>query len=306
MAGCALSKVRIMLSNDMAHRADFFDFVQNKEVPMSRETIGKAEELLDKAGTGGVQAVETGIRLLLALIALAPNSKLKTLAEQSGMLPPKAHRYLTSYCRSGLVERDSNGGGYRLGPLALQIGLAVLRHMDVVKVSSSILTELRDETGFTAALAVWGSFGPTFVRLEESNQLVVTTTRPGTVLPILSSSTGKIFGAFLPRQITASVLAAEMERRGGLNGTSGQLKDRELIKTMFERIQREGIAYNDSQEYHRGINALAAPIFDHLGNLAAAITIWGEVGVLDTRHNGPIAKLLKEKTKDASRKMGML
>jgi DNA-binding IclR family transcriptional regulator len=273
---------------------------------MTREKVVKVEELMYEANTGGVQAVETGIRLLLALIALGPTSKLKILAEQSGMSAPKAHRYLTSYCRSGLVERDNNGGGYRLGPLALQMGLAVLRHLDVVKVTSPILTELRDETGFTTALAVWGSFGPTFVRLEESNELVVTTTRPGTVLPILSSSTGKIFGAFLPRKITASLLAAEMKRRGGLNGTYELLKDRELIKTMFERIKREGIAYNDSQEYHRGINAVAAPIFDHSGNLAAAITIWGEVGVLDTRHNGPIAKLLKEKTKDASRKMGML
>ena len=68
------------------------------------------------AGTdesGGVQAVETGMRLIESLIELGPIPMLKTIAEHAGMPPPKAHRYLTSYCRSGLVERNPSTGGYQ-------------------------------------------------------------------------------------------------------------------------------------------------------------------------------------------------
>lgn len=257
--------------------------------------------------SGGVQAVETGVRLLAALIELGPSSKLKSLAEQSGMPPPKAHRYLTSYCRSGLVERHGKTGGYRLGPLALQLGLAALRHLDVVSVATPALVDLRDETGFTAALSVWGSFGPTFVRLEESNALVVVTTRTGTVLPVLTSSTGKIFGAFLPRQTTAEIIAAELKgviknAEQAPSRTSSRTMDE--VELMFDQVRGQGIAFNESGELTRGINAMAAPILNYEGHLVAAITLWGEVGVLDTDIEGPIAKALRDKVSEVSRQMG--
>lgn len=271
--------------------------------------LNEEDRALDGAA-GGVQAVETGIRLLAALIELGPASKLKTLAEQSGMSPPKAHRYLTSYCRSGLVERHGKSGGYRFGPLALQLGLAALRHLDVVGVATPALAELRDETGFTAALSVWGSFGPTFVRLEESNAMVVVTTRVGTIVPVLSSSTGKIFGAFLPRANTAALIAAELkgEARTAMNtaAASSRLPARTArdVELMFEQVRQQGLAFNESGELTRGINAIAAPLFNHEGQLVAAMTLWGEAGILDTGIDGAVARALKEKTRQLSRQMG--
>ncbi|QJW83781.1 helix-turn-helix domain-containing protein [Ramlibacter terrae] len=35
---------------------------------------------------------------------------LKTVAEHAGMHPSKAHRYLVSFCRNGLAERDAGSG----------------------------------------------------------------------------------------------------------------------------------------------------------------------------------------------------
>ncbi len=47
---------------------------------------------------------------------------LKDLAREAEMSPAKAHPYLVSFSRLGLIEQDRASGHYLLGPLALQLG----------------------------------------------------------------------------------------------------------------------------------------------------------------------------------------
>lgn len=48
------------------------------------------------------------------------------LAARAGMASAKAHPYLVSFVRVGLVQQDSATGFYELGPFALQMGLVSL------------------------------------------------------------------------------------------------------------------------------------------------------------------------------------
>lgn len=258
---------------------------------------------------GGVQAVDTGMRLLSALIELGPTPMLKTIAEHAGMAPPKAHRYLTSYCRSGLVERHPKTGGYRLGPLAIRLGLAALRHLDVVSVATPILDELRDATGFPTALAVWGTHGPTFVRVAETDSAAILSVRPGSVMPILTSSVGRVFGAWLPRTRTAALIHAELQGQpaspsvntfGVRAPTPMEAAD---VEALFERIRAQGIA-SVAGDLNLGIHALAAPVFDHEASVVGAISVFGGAGLIDIRLDGPIARALIEMTRHASSRLG--
>jgi DNA-binding IclR family transcriptional regulator len=49
---------------------------------------------------------------------------LRDLAADTGMSAAKAHRYLVSYQRLGLVLQDAGTTRYDLGPAALNLGLA--------------------------------------------------------------------------------------------------------------------------------------------------------------------------------------
>ncbi len=86
---------------------------------MGKPVVGSDEE---EENGGGVQSVDTALRVLSALVEMGPPLMLKTVAERADMPPPKAHRYLVSFCRGGLAERDPASGGYRLGPLAVRLG----------------------------------------------------------------------------------------------------------------------------------------------------------------------------------------
>ena len=47
------------------------------------------------------------------------------------------------------------------------------------------------------ALAVWGNFGPTIVRMIEARQPLHVTMRAGTVMSILGTATGRAFAAVM-------------------------------------------------------------------------------------------------------------
>ena len=88
------------------------------------------------------------------------------------MAAAKAHPYLVSFMRLGLVEQDRASGRYELGPLALQMGLACMRRLNPVRIGTEAIVELAADIGQTVALALWGNHGPTVVRIEEASAAV--------------------------------------------------------------------------------------------------------------------------------------
>jgi hypothetical protein len=86
----------------------------NPSTPTTEEDLPGNGGAGSDEDAGGVQAVDTAVRVLSALIDTGAPLMLKTVAERAEMQPPKAHRYLVSFCRSGLAERDAASGGYWL------------------------------------------------------------------------------------------------------------------------------------------------------------------------------------------------
>jgi DNA-binding IclR family transcriptional regulator len=264
-----------------------------------------AGENLEEDAGNGVQAVDTALRVLSALIEMGPPMMLKTVAERAGMPPPKAHRYLVSFCRGGLAERDPASGGYRLGPLAVRLGLAAIRHVHVVNVGAQALGELRDEVGYTVGLAIWGAAGPTFVRFEETNDALIVSGRPGSVMPILTSSTGRVFGAYMPRSVTEPFLRRELagERHPGASPFATPRLSTSDMEALFRHVREHGLAQVRG-DLNPGLHGLSAPVFDHAGALAGVVTVMGPAGVIDVELDGPIARALKAKARQVSQRMG--
>ena len=77
----------------------------------------------------GIQSVELGSQLLVALGRHVAPMALRDLAKAAGMTAGKAHPYLVSFIKVGFVSQDT-AGRYELGPLALQLGMAKLRRLD--------------------------------------------------------------------------------------------------------------------------------------------------------------------------------
>ena len=246
----------------------------------------------------GIQSIEVGGQLLRALAHAGRPLPLKDLAAAAGMAAAKAHPYLVSFSKIGLVEQDRASGRYGLGPLALQLGLMSLQQADPVRIATPLIEDLAAASGHTVAIAVWGTHGPTIVRLAESPAAVHVNMRHGTVFSITGTASGQLFAAWLG---DAARPLYEAERRAA---GARQLPSwaRFAAGTLAE-VRAQGLARADGAVV-AGVSALAAPVLDHRGQIVLALTAIGPSAALDTRWDGPMAALLRQAAQAASARLG--
>ena len=235
----------------------------------------------------GIQSVEIGLRVIDALRDAPGPLSLKALAAASGLPISNCHRYCVSFVRSGYMQQDATTGRYDLGERLIQSGLVALARSDAIAVATQALETLVDETGNTGQLAVWGDRGPNIIRWITGRAAVRTSMTVGTTLPLLTSATGRVFLAFLPRRQTAAIAAHEAMAGGG---------DPEALAAQALAMGVGHVA----GDHIPGLSAVAAPVLDAYGDAAAVITLIGTPGGIAPN----AVELLRKATERASAKLG--
>jgi DNA-binding IclR family transcriptional regulator len=241
----------------------------------------------------GIQSIEVGGRLLVALVGAGRALPLKELARAAGMTAAKAHPYLVSYGKLGLIVQDANGGPggqagrYGLGPLARQIGLISLQQVDPLRLATSRLPALAAEVGQTVGITVWGEQGPTVVRTEEAPSPVHVTMRHGAVMSLRGTASGRLFAAHLPRAVVKA---------------AGCTIDK-AFEQQLAAIRAAGLSHVVDSAVP-GVSGLAAPVFDSSGTLVLTLTAIGATASFDTRPKGAPAQALKRCAAELTAQLG--
>jgi len=242
----------------------------------------------------GIQSVEVGGQLLKALVRSGRRMALKDLAREADMTPAKAHPYLVSFGKLGLIEQDSVSGHYGLGQLAVQLGLISLQQVDPVRLTIAELPALAQAMGVTVSAAVWGGSGPIIVRVEEGPRAVNVSMRHGIPASLRYTGTGKVFAAYMPPEVVRAALMAQGEP---------QAWDDETFHQELVRVRGLGLS-QVREELMSGISAMAVPVFDGFGRLALAIAAMGPTAQLDLSPDGHQAGLLLELARRLSQRLG--
>lgn len=245
----------------------------------------------DESTTKGIGSVEHAGGILRALVEVGEARPLRDVAALAGMSPSKAWRYLLSFGRIGLVEQDPATGYYGLGPMALQLGLAALAGISVVKIGLPFLTDLRNAIGESVVLAVWADGGPTVIHIEESRRPVTLNVRAGSSLPLTDSAAGMVFAAFLPQDRVAELLAKEFR------------KNKTAITRQLDAVRAAGYSIVEGGLLP-GVTAIGVPVFNHSGQIAAAIIAVGHIGVMDISEEGPVVSGLRSTSSALSQRLG--
>ena len=239
----------------------------------------------------GIQSVEVGFALLDVLARAIGPLMLRDLAGSAGMSAAKAHRYLVSFQRLGLVVQDASTTYYDLGPAALKLGLASLSRLDAVKLARERIGPLMRQIGHTLALAVWGNRGPTIVHWEESPQAVTVSLRLGDVMPLLSSATGRCFAAHVSAEAIAPLLADELAQarqagRADLPRTAPELEK------ILKEVRKQGLA-RVVDTLLQGVCGFCAPVFDSDGHMVLGVVALGAAPAFDVAWDGAVATRLR-------------
>jgi len=261
----------------------------------------------------GIQSIEVGGQLLRALVHHGRPMALKDLAREADMSPAKAHPYMVSFGRLGLIEQDRTSGHYLLGPLALQLGLISLQQANPVHVATPLIAELAQQIGQTVAIAVWGDRGATIVRLAESPAPLHVNMRHGTVFSLTNTASGRLFGAYLDPAVVQRLLEEERQReRRGITDPPQRgtppvqpLPSWKDFEAQLHEVRKRGLSRSEG-EILPGVSAMSAPVFDHTGAIVLAVTAIGPAAIFDTRWDGEIAMALKACADQVSQRLGAI
>jgi len=218
----------------------------------------------------GIQSIEVGNDLLVALAEAPQPLSLKDLAGRAHMSASKAHRYLVSYARLGLVEQEVDTGRYGLGEFALRLGLAAIGRLDPVTAAAAVMRDLAQEIDQTVAVAIWANHGATIVRWAGVDSPVSATLRVGSVMPLSRSATGLLFLAFLPERRCATLLKSELAANAKQRFSPQSPAE---LQPALDEIRRQG--YSRTSEFIPGITGMAAPVFGVENSLTLALVTLG-------------------------------
>jgi DNA-binding IclR family transcriptional regulator len=250
----------------------------------------------------GVQSIDIGMRVLDALVLKSRPLKLKEIAALAEMTPAQAHAYLASFRRQRLIDRNDEDGSYRLGELALRLGIARIRSADPVLSAIEAANALKSRTGLTASISVWGSFGPTAIYVSYGVDQMIINSRAGMIYSITGSATGLTFAAHLPEKVIRRMVEAQMKVQAH-TPLVGAVRDYESVTAALRQIRARGIATIDPVPLP-GIRPVAVPVFDFTGDIRMAITLIGAEGSLEANPERFDVRELLECQRDLSEQLG--
>ncbi len=255
----------------------------------------------EKESKQGVQSLEVGAGVLRAVVTGHRSMMLKEIAAAANIPASKAHRYLVSLIRTGLVEQDPATSRYNLGPFALNIGLVAIDRLDRVRLGLTAIADLRDEINETTAIAVWGNYGPVVVRWERPQRPITVNVMTGTSLRLLNTASGRVFSAWLPKNQTDALIAKELKHKPNLSG----FKTRAEVDLMLAKVRADGIAPITTNHYmFEGVEAVAAPIFNFKNEISMSMMVVGVAGMIDLSDGSPVLEKLKKAADALSWRLG--
>lgn len=250
----------------------------------------------------GINSIEIGLRVLKELASKGRPTPLSEVAAAVDMPSSKVHRYFVSFIRSGLVQQDPQSGHYDLGPYALELGLSSLARLDALKVGSAVLEPLVAEVNESVFITVWGATGPRVVDWRPSQRPIGTSTHIGTVFPMLASSTGRVYAAYLPESLTAPLIDAEI-KAARLSPGPQSLTSWQAVRDALAEIRQHALARGLGLRLP-GVSSFSAPVFDYRGEVAFVLTIFGYQETFNADWNGPIAQALRRTVAELSQRLG--
>jgi DNA-binding IclR family transcriptional regulator len=217
-----------------------------------------------------VAAVE---RALTVLDALAGEGELGTneLARRTQINASTVSRLLATLAAGGFVEHVPESGRYRLGLRLLQLGNSVVERLDLRAEARPHLEALVVETGETATLSAPGERDAVTADFAQSRASVQSVAHVGRRSVAHATATGKVLLAFGGVELPKLPLEVFTPRT---------ITDQRALQREIQRVRKRGYA-EAVGEREEELNAIAAPVFEARGSLAAILGVQGPASRFD-------------------------
>jgi len=245
----------------------------------------------------GTQSVSRALRLL-KLFHAAPHLSFAEIRERSGLNRSTAFRLLTVLEAEGMVARDPQTEGFRLGVQIAALGRRASGEGDLRELARRHMEALAAELNETVTIEVLSGDRVTIVGEAMGDHVIGAMPSLGTSWPAHATSTGKVLLAALEPGERDALL------RGRLAGPTERTitRKRDLV-TECERVARRGYSVS-FEELEPGYVAVAVPIVDGVGRTIAALSVGGPKHRLPRQRVDELAELLTSAAEGITGELG--
>ena len=221
------------------------------------------------------------------------------IANQIDINKSSVFRTLSTLVQYGYIEQDSDTGKYKLGYKFLDISSKLLESIDLRTEAKPFLQELENKTNEVIHLVVYDQGEVVYIEKLEGNETLRTHSKVGKRAPMHCTSVGKAILAHLPEKDVLVI----MERKGMPFHTAHTITEIEALLEELKQVRNRGYSL-DLEENEYGITCIAAPVFDHLGNVVAAVSISGPTTRMTEERLNQLGTVMIETSQQLSSRLG--
>jgi len=235
-----------------------------------RDAVAAARrEIAPIAAPGSVRAVRRALAILRSFEA-QPAQELRGVAERSRLDKATARRLLLTLIAEGFVVQDSESQAYALGPAVRRLAGSMPDQADLRRIAAPVLDQLAADLRVTAFLSVYRDNAAVCIeRVHDMRGMDVRWWNVGGTLPFNCGGAPKLFlalqdGADIERMLARPFVAL----------TPKSIMDEETLRRRLALIKKRDFEFA-VDDVAVGLTALAVPIRDSKGGLAACVSIAG-------------------------------
>lgn len=259
------------------------------------ETIGGGS--LDKQSQYTVAAVDRALEILILLGKSTRELGITELAKVLGVQKSTVHSLLQTLLARGFVQQTETGR-YALGVKLLQLGEVFAQRLDIRTAARPILTQLADETGKIALLAVLSRDELMIVDKMEPERPFLIIPKFDFSVAFHSTAIGKVLLAFASEDIRKAILMKALTPF-----TPYTITDIEEIELELSRVRLDKYAIG-CDETIEGVTCFAVPIYNAANHVVAALSVSSASSLVTLNGYNPIITLLKQKAAIISERLG--
>ena len=238
-------------------------------------SAGMSEEAAAERPASLIGAVDNVLRLL-ALFETNKVIRVNEVSRDMGLSRSTVHRMLATLHYHRFVEQDDLSRAYRAGPALVDIGLAVVRNMDVRAMAHTVLVDLAEVTGETVHLGQLRGADVIYLDSVESSQMVRAGTRVGWSLPAHATAGGKAVLAVMTETEVRNLYPNE----GLASPTSTAVQTRSALLEQLADTRSRGYAINHA-ESEGDIGAVGAAVCDGNGRVRGTLAVTAPISRVD-------------------------
>jgi DNA-binding IclR family transcriptional regulator len=217
----------------------------------------------------GLASVDLVLTLMELLAAAQRPRGVSEIARELGISKARAHRHLRALVRRGYVRQDAASERYEIAVKLMVLGEAVRDRFDVLTAMRPAMAALREATGQAVTASALVEDSVVVLELLPGRNPIEFGVRPGTALDLHATAHGHIALAFGPARLLQQAIVRPLKI-----WTMATISDRDELVAAVERARVRGWASAPDQMM-LGVNALAAPVFDHTGAWRGTIALVG-------------------------------